>query len=356
MLEVTNANGSVSWTKVFLKEFNAIPSKYEIVVDSSNAYDVNYIIDHVNEIFPNCEYFKYIIANEAKTSSVNEDIDDVLNISNKASSDVCIIDRNNSEIWYISDTNINIYCSEINLDRINEIRSKFQVKTPESNKGSVKLVALDNGYYYTIKSNIKETSVDLNENYNDDFKKVYDDTIEFLNDRSTGLALLYGTKGSGKTTMIKHLVTNTDKNYLIVTNAIAAHLAEPEFISFLLSQKDSVFILEDCEQILMERENNLFGGAIANILNMSDGILSDIFNIKFICTFNTSIEKIDKALLRKGRCKINYEFKELTADKVEKLAKKLKINMSEYKAMTLADIYNYSEEVKEKKTRKIGFH
>ena len=33
-----------------------------------------------------------------------------------------------------------------------------------------------------------------------------------------------------------------------------------------------------------------------------------IIKCKFICTFNTNIENVDKALLRKGRMKLKYEF------------------------------------------------
>ena len=45
-----------------------------------------------------------------------------------------------------------------------------------------------------------------------------------------------------------------DKQFILVTNAIAAHMAEPEFIAFMMENKDSIFILEDCEQILMSEE------------------------------------------------------------------------------------------------------
>lgn len=91
---------------------------------------------------------------------------------------------------------------------------------------------------------------------------------------------------------------------------------------------------------------------------MADGLLSDIVNIKFICTFNAAVDKIDPALLRKGRCFAKYEFKELCEEKVEKLNAKYNLGLKEIKPMTLAEIYNaektdYSEE--ENKPRKIGF-
>lgn len=90
---------------------------------------------------------------------------------------------------------------------------------------------------------------------------------------------------------------------------------------------------------------------------MADGLLSDIVNIKFICTFNAPITKIDPALLRKGRCVAKYQFGPLKADKVRVLNEKYNLGHKKIKDMTLAEIYNpdkpdYTEKTKEKK---IGF-
>ena len=52
-------------------------------------------------------------------------------------------------------------------------------------------------------------------------------------------------------------------------------------------------------------------------------MLADSFKFKILCTFNADVAKIDKALLRKGRLKIDYEFKELTPAKTAALASKL---------------------------------
>jgi ATP-dependent 26S proteasome regulatory subunit len=184
---------------------------------------------------------------------------------------------------------------------------------------------------------------------------MYKELLTFLNERESGLAVLHGCMGSGKTTFIKNMISSMDKQFILVTNTIAAHMAEPEFIAFMMENKDSVFILEDCEQILMNREENRFGGAISNILNMSDGLMSDIFNIKFICTFNTDIKNIDEALLRPGRCFVNYEFKPLCAEKSSKLLKSLGHKVDKSREMTLAEIYNYKEDDIIQKPKKIGF-
>lgn len=329
---------------------------WEFQLDIKKKFDLTKLVQDYSTLFPGSKIYRIVSINENKTSEQQND--DILHV--ESSDKVVIVDHANQTIWEITSNTVQVTFvddyAEKDTNNFKAIVDKIPLKQKESSKRAIQLVASDNGYFYTIKSDIKDTTINLVENYNDGFEKVHEDILKFVEEKGTGLALLYGTRGSGKSSYLRHIISNTNKKYLLVTNAIAAHLAEPDFISFLLSQRDSIFILEDCEQILAERENNIFGGAIANILNMSDGLLSDIFNIKFICTFNTNIDKIDKALLRKGRCKINYEFKELAADKVEKLAKKLKINMSEYKAMTLADIYNFSEEIKEKKTKKIGFY
>jgi clusterin-associated protein 1 len=51
--------------------------------------------------------------------------------------------------------------------------------------------------------------------------------------------------------------------------------------------------------------------------------MGDFLELKFVCTFNTAIDKIDKALLRKGRITTNYKFEKLSIDKANKLLEKL---------------------------------
>ena len=87
------------------------------------------------------------------------------------------------------------------------------------------------------------------------------------------------------------------------------------------------------------------------------GIMSDIFNGKFICTFNTDISKVDPALLRKGRCFGKYEFKKLDAKKAEALLKERGFDIKKCDDMTLADIYNYEvTDIEESPSQKrIGF-
>jgi ATP-dependent 26S proteasome regulatory subunit len=74
--------------------------------------------------------------------------------------------------------------------------------------------------------------------------------------------------------------------------------------------------------------------------------------IKFICTFNCDLEKVDKALLRKGRLSLGYEFKKLSLEKAKAIYPDAK------EEMTLADAHNASVNngYEEKKRKTIGFH
>ncbi|MGB3777749.1 MAG: hypothetical protein WA960_05280 [Tunicatimonas sp.] len=94
---------------------------------------------------------------------------------------------------------------------------------------------------------------------------------------------------------------------------------------------------------------------MSTILQLTDGLFSDYLNIKIICTFNTSIEKVDKALLRKGRMIAYYEFKPLVAEKASELLKSMELAPTEDE-MTLADIFNYhSQAFQTDDAKKIGF-
>ena len=70
--------------------------------------------------------------------------------------------------------------------------------------------------------------------------------------------------------------------------------------------------MEDCEKALMNRD--IGNPIIDTILNLTDGIIGETFKLKFLCTINCPESKIDKALLRKGRLSLKYQFKELSID------------------------------------------
>jgi len=204
---------------------------------------------------------------------------------------------------------------------------------------------------------INRPKLNLDYNYNDDFKEVHQTILKRLSKKDDkGLVLLHGKPGSGKTFYIRHLISKLRKKIVFLPPDMVRAITGPNLISILLENKDSIFVIEDAENILIDRERNGISPASA-LLNISDGLLSDCLNIQLICSFNTDITKVDRALLRKGRLIAKYEFKELEPAKAQALSDKLGFTTIIEQPMTLTAIYNQEENdfMDAKKYNPIGF-
>jgi SpoVK/Ycf46/Vps4 family AAA+-type ATPase len=187
---------------------------------------------------------------------------------------------------------------------------------------------------------IKPTVLDIDLYYNDDFKPVdaiIKQRLEKENDK--GIILLHGLPGTGKTTYLRHLIGSLKKRVLFVSPGVAGNLMNPEFIDLLIDNPNAVLIIEDAENIIMDRKFSS-NSSVSNLLNISDGLLSDCLNVQIICTFNSAISMVDSALLRKGRLIAKYEFDKLNATKAQRLSDHLGFNNIIHNPMTIAEITN----------------
>ena len=106
-----------------------------------------------------------------------------------------------------------------------------------------------------------------------------------------------------------------------------------------MNSNSRVLIIEDAENVIMDRKFSSYS-SVSNLLNISDGLLSDCLNVQIICTFNSDINMVDDALLRKGRLIAKYEFTKLDATKAQVLSDKLGFTKQISKPMTIAEITN----------------
>lgn len=203
------------------------------------------------------------------------------------------------------------------------------------------------GGYYLEKSNTKcPQNFDVAKLYNDSFIAEDEKIRKFIEEREkSGLVILHGEKGTGKSSYIKYLIkTFPDRKFVFVSPGLIRLLGEPVFGSFLETLSEHVIILEDCESAIQDRRSMTSNAeAVALILNMTDGILADDLNMKFICTFNEDLKNIDPALLRKGRCISKYEFKPLEKEKAQALLNERGIEAVINKPMVLSDIFHWED-------------
>ena len=235
---------------------------------------------------------------------------------------------------------------------IKEVKASFKIKNTHKNK--IEVLFNDGGYSDFKAFDIKKIKIDITQNYNDDFLPIHKTILKELNKKNAnGLVILYGEPGTGKTHYLRYLNSILNKKKLFIPSNMASSLANPDFISKLEENKNSILIIEDADDILSRKGDG--NTAVANLLNLSDGLLADILSIQIICTFNSPLTVIDKALLRKGRVIAKYEFKALEKEKAQQLSNKLGFKKTIHQATKLSDIYNIEASDFENEYTKIGF-
>ncbi|MEM6298774.1 MAG: AAA family ATPase [Bacteroidota bacterium] len=182
--------------------------------------------------------------------------------------------------------------------------------------------------------------------YGDKLSKKHPNFVEQLNaENRAGLFIFHGVTGSGKTNYIRYLIncTKQELTYIFYPISLLRDITSPDLITFLSDYQDSVLIIEESEDSVQDRDRfEADKASIANLLNVSDGLLSDVLNLKIICTFNTDIRNLDKALLREGRLLGIHRFDRISAEQANKIAEENELDKTFEKPATLAEIFNRS--------------
>lgn len=204
---------------------------------------------------------------------------------------------------------------------------------------------------------VRENNLEVDLQYNDDFAAVDQIIKKRLNKKmDKGIILLHGAPGTGKTSYIKHLISHVEKEVIFMPPNVAANLTNPNLMTLLLDYPESILVIEDAENIIIDRDST-GASPVSAILNLSDGILSDCLNMQIICSFNTDLKNVDKALMRKGRLIAKYEFGLLETSKANLLSEKLGFHSNFTEPQLLTDVYNQDEVGQIQPLRKaIGFN
>lgn len=341
--EVCNqGNKDINEVNLFIAHFNAIPNYYKEIQMNCKKAHTWFVGNYEQEIIDVYFNKRYFLRNK------NAEYEDVFYFLFE---DLIVnFDMHQSIIRFLFRKT-----STLTVEKIVTEFKQFKKRNKFKPEISLLVHTRDGIDITTLK--IPKPHLEISDNYNDDFMPIHEIILKRLKKKNDkGLVLLHGKPGTGKTSYIRYLITRLKKNVIFLPPSMATALTNPELIPTLIENPNSIFVIEDAENIVLDRESN-GNSSVSALLNISDGLLSDCLNIQIICSFNTDVSKIDNALLRKGRLIAKYDFQDLAIEKANKLSGKLGFETEFKSAMPLSMIYNQEDKNfhKPRKLSAIGF-
>ena len=160
----------------------------------------------------------------------------------------------------------------------------------------------------------------------------------YMKSESTVMVLI-GPPGTGKTSFIRSMLHHTKSDAMVTYDADMMN-GDALFTKFISGTSDFL-ISEDADEFLSARRDG--NKIMSKFLNVSDGLVSCQHKKIVFSTNLPSIQSIDPALLRAGRCYDIVHFRDLSYDEAKaacKLIGKEPAGMEKDKRYFLTDLFN----------------
>ena len=228
---------------LFLAHFNAIPNFiHEINIDckKANAWFSSNYNNEIKNIHYNKRYFN---------RSKNAEFDDVFYI---LYDDLIVdFDTNQSVVRFLFQKTDD-HKVETVINDIKRFRRKKEKRKPE-----IALLINTSHGIETRSLEISKPKLSITDNYNEDFINVHQTIIKRLSKKNDkGLVLLHGKPGTGKTSYIRYLISTLKKNVIFLPPNMAGNITNPDLITILIENPNSIFVIEDAENIVLDRERD----------------------------------------------------------------------------------------------------
>jgi hypothetical protein len=189
-------------------------------------------------------------------------------------------------------------------------------------------------------------------NYNTKVLEDYDYVVKDLNSTSPSgrMAIMEGEPGTGKTHLVRAMLMEVpDAMFVLVSPDMVSQMGGPQLLPLLLSQRRSqegpiILVLEDADKCLVTRQGDNIN-SIQSLLNLGDGILGSLLDLRILATTNAKKLEMEPALMRPGRLSRRLEVNALELDTAKDVFNNLcpgiefSKSLSGSKKITLADVY-----------------
>ena len=213
-------------SKLYFTRFNRIPNRVRLIdIDCLKANE--WLLRHYQDEFKDCCFTK-INAKPQRSRRYLGKGEEVYfwDVYHFMFDDLLVyIDHNESEVKILyrkTDTAL--------VDKVvDEIRKFKKRKTYTRRKPEIELLLTDSsGGLSATSMSISKPKFSIEENYNDDFLPVHQTILSRLRTKNDkGLVLLHGKPGTGKTSYIRYLITNTNKSVIFLPPNMAASVTDP---------------------------------------------------------------------------------------------------------------------------------
>lgn len=274
--------------------------------------------------------------------------------------------KKNTDKVFINNLDGCSICPNLSKQLLRIVRKYVEIELPPSHVHSL----MANGDNLVLESLGQINKPLVRENYTEEVIKDIDHVIyDLKNLKPCGkLVVIDGPPGTGKSSLIESLLSIEELMFILVPSHQLIQWGNPQLLKLLLKHKETtknqmVFIIEDADECLVNRDN---GGsnknAISTLLNMSDGILGNLLDLRIIVTTNASTQDFDPAIIRDSRLCKRIEVNELPIAMANKVYQRLtNTDKNPFNSpATLAEIYKLSNspdsvQQDKKKTAKVGF-
>lgn len=165
-------------------------------------------------------------------------------------------------------------------------------------------------------------------NYDGDMIRRYDHLVNCLKSNTPcgRLSILDGPPGTGKSYMIRSLPLVAPGHYVLVAPSLVGSLSGPDIAPVLLENRKEnlpvVLIMEDADEALVRRDAG-DRTKLSEVLNLGDGLIGQLVDVRLICTTNAGLAELDDAVKRAGRLCSHLRYEELSHDQCDAIRARL---------------------------------